>query len=216
MRVGSSLPSKNIFRLGPRTFQEETKMGAPDGCAILATGSNSEVSMKKRCCVLYLAILVGVLPAMAQQDDAAAARTAAGCGLSTEMFNVQTTDQQHPVGQAEPGKALVYFFVDFVTAPTMRVGVDGTWVGANNGKSYFFFPVAPGEHNICAEWQSGTFKKSSERVGEAMHLTAEAGKTYYLRLNFSYQRMHLELSDEAEGHFLIGSSLFAKSQPKKK
>ena len=85
------------------------------------------------------------------------------------------------LGQPEQGKALVYFFVDFVTAPTMRVGVDGNWVGANNGKSYFFFQVDPGEHNVCAEWQSGTFKKSSERVGEAIHLPAEAGKTYYLR-----------------------------------
>jgi hypothetical protein len=42
------------------------------------------------------------------------------------MFNVQATDQKHPVGQMEPGKALVYFFVDFLNAPTMRVGVDGT------------------------------------------------------------------------------------------
>jgi hypothetical protein len=176
--------------------------------------------MNERSCVLSLAIFLAASQVLARpllaQDDAAAARTAAGCGPSGQMFNVQTTDLKHPVGQPEAGKALVYFFVDFVTAPTMRVGVDGNWVGANNGKSYFFFPVDPGEHNICTEWQSGTFKKSSERVGEAMHLTAEAGKTYYLRLNFSYQRMHLELSDEAEGHFLIGSSLFATSQPKKK
>jgi hypothetical protein len=162
-----------------------------------------------------LAIVLETLPVPAQ-DDAAAARTAAGCGPSGKMFNVQTTDLKHPVGQTEPNKALVYFFVDFVTAPTMRVGVDGNWVGANNGKSYFFFQVDPGEHNVCTEWQSGIFKKSSERVGEAMHLHAEAGKTYYLRLNFGYQRMHLELSDEAEGHFLIGSSLFATSQAKKK
>jgi hypothetical protein len=164
----------------------------------------------------FLAVFgLGVLRVLAQ-DDAAAARTAAGCGPSGEMFNVQTTDQKHPVGQMEPGKALVYFFVDFINAPTMRVGVDGNWVGANDGKSYFFFPVEPGEHNICSEWQSGTFKKSSERVGEAMHLTAEAGKTYYLRLIFSYQRMSLEMEDEAEGHFLIGSSLFASSETKKK
>ena len=172
-------------------------------------------TVNKRWCVLCLAISLGALPVLAQ-DDAAAARTAAGCGPSGEMFNVQTTDLKHPVGQTEQGKALVYFFVDFVTAPTMRVGVDGNWVGANEGKSYFFFQVDPGEHNVCAEWQSGAFKKSSERVGEAMHLTAEAGKTYYLRLIFSYQRMQLELSDEAEGRFLIGSSLFATSQPKKK
>ena len=172
--------------------------------------------MNNSWCVLCLAIFLGALPVLAQDDAAAAARTAAGCGPSAEMFNVQTTDLKHPVGQTEQGKALVYFFVDFVTAPTMRVGVDGKWVGANNGKSYFFFQVDPGEHNVCTEWQSGTFKKTSERVGEAMQLMAEAGKTYYVRLNFLYQRMHLELSDEAEGHFLIGSSLFATSQPRKK
>jgi len=88
--------------------------------------------------------------------------------------------------------------------------------GLNGGKSYFFVQVEPGEHNVCMEWQSGTLKKTSERIGEAMHLTAEAGKTYYVRLNFQYRRMHLEMSDEAEGHFLIGSSLFATSQLKKK
>ena len=172
--------------------------------------------MNRNGCVLLLVLFFGTAVPVVAQDDAATARTAAGCGASGEMFNVQTTDQKHPAGQVEPGKALVYFFVDFINAPTMRVGVDGSWVGANDGKSYFFFPVEPGEHNICSEWQSGTFKKSSERVGEAIHLTAEAGKTYYLRLIFSYQRMSLETADEAEGHFLIGSSLFATSEPKKK
>ncbi|HXM08687.1 MAG TPA: hypothetical protein VN946_01920 [Terriglobales bacterium] len=125
-------------------------------------------------CVLCLAILLETLPVLAQ-DDAAAARTRAGCGPSGEMFNVQTTDLKHPVGETEQGKALVYFFVDFLTAPTMGVGVDGNWVGANNGKAYFFFQVDPGEHNVCTKWQSGTFKKSSERIGEATHFTAEAG-----------------------------------------
>jgi hypothetical protein len=164
---------------------------------------------------LILIFFLGASPAFAQ-DQAAAARAAAGCGPSQLMFDVKTDDSKHPVGQPENGKALVYFFVDYVTAPTMRVGVDGNWVGANVGKSYFFFQVEPGEHNICSEWQSGTFKKSSERIGEAIQLTAEAGKTYYLRLNFSYQRMNLESTDGAEGHFLIGSSLYATSQPKKK
>jgi len=171
--------------------------------------------MNKRLSVLCLFVFLGALPVLAQ-DETATARTAAGCGPSDALFDVKTTDLKHPVGQPEQGKALVYFFVDLLTAPTMRVGVDGNWVGANDGKSYFFFQVAPGEHNVCTEWQSGTFKKSSERVGEAMHLIVETGKTYYLRLNFGYQRMQLGLSDEAEGHFLIGSSLYATSQPKKK
>jgi Protein of unknown function (DUF2846) len=175
--------------------------------------------MSKSWCVLAMTVFLGAAPLLAQnqnQDDAAAARTVAGCGPGDVMFNVSTTDLRHPVARAEEGKALVYFFVDYVTAPTMRVGADGNWVGATKAKSYLYFQLAPGEHNVCTEWQSAVFKQSSERVGEAIHLTTEAGKKYYLRLNFSYQRMHLELSDEAEGHFLIGSSLYAMSQPKKK
>lgn len=113
-------------------------------------------------------------------------------------------------------KPLVYFFTDFDTAPTMRLGVDGKWVGANDGRSYFFFQIDPGEHSLCTDWQTGTFKKTSQRIGEAMLLNVEAGKTYYLRLTFGYQRLRLELADEAEGHFLISSSQLATSQPKKK
>jgi hypothetical protein len=171
--------------------------------------------MRKYICAFLLKFFIAALPVIAQ-DQAAAARTAAGCGPSQVLFDVKTDDSTHPEGQLENGKALVYFFVDYISAPTMRVGVDGTWVGANEGKSYFYFTVEPGEHNLCTEWQSSTFKKSSERVGEALHLTAEVGKTYYLRLNFSYQRMNLELTDIAEAHFLMGSSLYSTSKLKKK
>jgi hypothetical protein len=171
--------------------------------------------MPKQLCVFLFVFFAATLPAIAQ-DQAAEARTAAGCGPSRVLFDVKTVDSKHPLGQPEGGKALVYFLVDYVTAPTMRVGVDGTWVGANDGKSYFFFTADPGEHNICTEWQSATFKKSSERIGEALHVTFEPGKTYFIRLNFIFQRLQLTLADEAEGHFLIGSSLYSTSQPKKK
>ncbi len=170
--------------------------------------------MNKRWSILCVVVLLGAVPVLAQ-DQAAAARTAAGCGPSAEMFDVKTTDSKHPVGQPEEGKALVYFFVDSYTAPTMRVGVDGTWVGATQRWSYFFFQVAPGEHNFCTEWQSGTFKKTAERAGHAIHLKIEAGKTYYLWLAPGNERTRLELADEAEGQFLIASSLYATSQPKK-
>jgi hypothetical protein len=171
--------------------------------------------MRKQLSVVLFVFLAVALPARAQ-DQAAAARTAAGCGPSKVLFEVKTDDSKHPVGQPEEGKALVYFIVDYVTAPTMRVGVDGKRVGANDGKSYFFFTAEPGEHNVCMEWQSSTFKKSSERIGEALHVSMEPGKTYYIRLNFIFQRLQLTLTDEAEGHFLIGSSLYSTSQPKKK
>jgi len=171
--------------------------------------------MRKRFCVAFFAFFAAALSTIAQ-NQAAAARTAAGCGPSSVLFDVKTDDSKHPVGQPEDGKALVYFLVDFLNAPTMRVGMDGKWVGASDGKSYFFFTADPGEHNVCTEWQSSTFKKSSERVGEAMHLTFEPGKTYYIRLNFIFQRLQLDLTNEAEAHFLIGSSLYSTSTPKKK
>jgi hypothetical protein len=180
------------------------------GCAWI-----TEAFVRKQFCVVVLVFFAAALPAVAE-DQAAAARAVAGCGPSQVLFDVKTEDARHPVGQPENGKALVYFLVDYVSAPTMRVGVDGKWVGANDGKSYFFFQAEPGEHNVCTEWQSSTFKKSSERIGEALHVAFEPGKSYYIRLNFIFQRLHLELADEAEGHFLIGSSLYSTSHPKKK
>jgi hypothetical protein len=55
----------------------------------------------------------------------------------------------------------------------MLAGLDGRWVGATNGNSHFFFSVAPGEHHICASWQS----KSQTRA--VAHFTAEPGRVYY-------------------------------------
>ena len=55
-----------------------------------------------------------------------------------------------------------------------------------------------------------------EQKALALPVTLESGKTYDIRLNFIFQRWHLELADEAEGHFLSDSSLHCTWQPKKK
>jgi hypothetical protein len=44
-------------------------------------------------------------------------------------------------------------FTNIGQAPT-EVGMDGAWVGANQGSSYFFFAAAPGEHHLCIHGQS--------------------------------------------------------------
>jgi len=89
---------------------------------------------------------------------------------------LKTNDKQRPGAPPEAGKALVYIFEDMVHGPTMRVGLDGAWIGANKGKSYFFFSVHPGDHQVCTNWQSGTFKKTAKRIGSANTPKAEAGK----------------------------------------
>ncbi len=107
-----------------------------------------------------------------------------------------------------------------VHGPTMRVGLDGAWIGANKGKSYFFFSVDPGDHQVCTNWQSGTFKKTAKRIGSAITLKAEAGKVYYLRTQV-YERseqdrnVKLEPVESAEGQFLISASSFSTYHPKK-
>jgi len=162
---------------------------------------------------------VFAVPVLAQ-DPPATAPARGGCGPTDAYFDVKTDRKQHPVARTDSGKALVYVFEDIERGPTMRVGLDGAWVGANKGKSYFFFSVDPGDHQVCTNWQSGTFKETSKRIGSAMTLKAEAGKTYYLRTQV-YERseqdrnVKLEPVEPAEGQFLISASAFSTSQPKK-
>jgi hypothetical protein len=70
---------------------------------------------------------------------------------------------------------------------TTRFGMDGKWVGANQGNSYFGLAVAPGEHHLCANWQATGRKKN---VGMAT-FTAEAGKVYFYeaKIVMKYQRV---------------------------
>ena len=160
------------------------------------------------------------------QDEAAAARAAAGCGPSDVNFNVKVNKKQHPAPAPESGKALVYVFEaeksnpnEFkIGAVTIRVGLDGSWVGANHGSSYFFFPVEPGEHSVCSAWQSrlSIFSK----LGAAASLTADPGQSYYFRVHVEEREdrqksVRLEPIDPAEGQLLIGSCGLSTSHPKK-
>lgn len=162
-----------------------------------------------------------------KEHQALAARTAAGCGPSNVRFDVKTDKEQHPVSKPETGKALVYFLhvesqdggVIDKGWVTSRVGIDGTWVGANHGKSYFFLPVDPGDHAACTDWQSTV--KTYSRQSAAMNFHAEAGKVYYIRTTVieitHLQRtpsMRIELIDGAQGQLLISSSALSIASPK--
>jgi hypothetical protein len=167
-----------------------------------------------------LAVLLFLSPVFAQ-DQAAAARAAAGCGPSEVQFDVKTDKNQHPVAQPQTGKALVYVFQNELWKATTRVGLDGAWVGANHGESYFFFPVDPGDHRLCTNWQS--VHKAFSKLGSAASLTAEAGKVYYFRTKVYESQespvhrpaLKLEPLDSAEGQLLVASSSFSSSHAKK-
>jgi len=154
------------------------------------------------------------------QDPSTAVSGSGGCGPNEGQYEVSTDKKNHPAAQPDSGKALVYVIEDIERGPTMRVGLDGAWVGANKGKSYFFFPVDPGDHQLCTKWQSGVFKKTAERIGSAVAVKAQAGKVYYFRIQV-YERserdstVKLEPVEAAEGQFLVSSSRYSTSHPKK-
>ena len=174
---------------------------------------------------IFLAVFAS--PAFAQ-GQAAAARAAAGCGPNEVKFDVKTDKKQYPIGQPESGKALVYVFADesadnggiHIGGLTTRIGLDGAWVGANRGKSYFFFSVDPGDHRLCTNWQSGVSSRSN--LGSATTLSVEAGKIYYFRTSHYFipegQRqvgMKLEPLDATEAQLLIAFCSLSTSRPKK-
>jgi hypothetical protein len=180
--------------------------------------------------VFVLVLLVGLLasPGLAQ-DQVAAARAAAGCGPDKVRFDVTTDKKQHPEAKAEAGKAAVYVFEEERRDPnelrfgiadtaTIRIGVDGQWVGADHGKSYFFFSVDPGSHDLCANWQSSL--KSLSKLASAASLTAEAGKVYCFRAIVEERTqtppgVRIEAVDPAEGQLLRAGSALSSSHPKK-
>jgi hypothetical protein len=113
------------------------------------------------------------------------------CGDDKTQFDVKTAKNQPQPAPADPAKARIVFveFVDKSNAGlclgcsfTARVGLDGRWVGANKGNSYFVLDVAPGEHHLCTAWQSIDGELRTD-IGVAA-LNAEAGKVYYYQITF--------------------------------
>jgi hypothetical protein len=107
------------------------------------------------------------------------------CGDDKVKFDVTTQKNQPQPAPPAAGKAQIVFLETEdkpwgclgCAIPTSRVGLDGTWVGANKNNSYFVLDVDPGVHHLCADFQS-VFGRTRQKAG-LTSLTAEAGKVYY-------------------------------------
>jgi len=168
---------------------------------------------------ILLAIFVLTLSALA--EDKTVARALAACGSDDVQLDVKTDKHQHPVAQPRADKAILYVIEDqgpecAFCAATIRLGMDGAWVGANHGRSYFFLAVEPGERHLCADWQR---LPPVDRVVSLAHFTAEAGKTYYFRTRlvaaYDHSGYLLDLNpiDSDEAQFLMASYAFSTLQP---
>ena len=179
-----------------------------------------------------LTVVLLASAALAQDPDAIKHATRA-CGFVDQNFDVKI-EKTHPLAQPEPGKALIYVIQDdhsgatnfwgFPAGETSRIGMDGTWVGATKGNSYFFFSVDPGDKRLCADG-SPDLENNKWGLVSVTHLRAEPGKIYYLRVLLTgngcsasahpgwcrTNRLELEALDEDKGQLLVAASRFSTS-----
>ncbi len=168
-----------------------------------------------------LVVILFAVSAFAQ-DQAALTVAEAACGPKNVKFDASQDPAQHATPQPDAGKTLVYVVQDIGElqcsgCALTKVGVDGAWVGANQGSSYFFFPVDPGERHLCVNWQSRLGWRS--KAFAMANFDAEVGKTYYFRVRIFPGRydysFDLDPINSDQGKFLVASSAFSVSHPKK-
>jgi hypothetical protein len=168
-----------------------------------------------------LVVLLLIVSAFAQ-DPAAITAAESACGPKEVKFDAKQDATKHPTPQSEPGKSLVYIIQDVGVmecsgCALTKVGLDGAWAGAEQGSSYIFFPVDPGERHLCVNWQSRLEWRS--KAFAMANFTAETGQVYYFRIHLSISRaiysFDLDPINSDEGKYLVASSGYSVSHPKK-
>lgn len=180
----------------------------------------------------FVPLVLLAVPTMAQTIPEPAPPSSP-CGPANVKFDVKLDHSQHSLSEPEPGKALVYVIevfqrppAEWGLTPTIRVGLNGKWMGANRGTSYLSFPVDPGESHLCTNWQS--IQKDLSHQHALTSFVAEAGKTYFFRVQTRFETyargaLHpdevwtfdLQPINSDEGKNFIAASPRSVSQPKK-
>lgn len=148
----------------------------------------------------------------------------AACGPDAVKFNVKAMGRQSSMPEPESGKALIYFVEEYrrphneLGTPTVRLGENGAWLGANRGTSFFTLTLDPGEHHFCADWQS-TPPWFDHKIS-LTSLNVEAGQIYYLRARVTEHSqavwtLDLDPVNPDEGAYLVSISSLSAYTPKK-
>lgn len=143
-------------------------------------------------------------------------RTAeAACGDSTARFKVKRINGPSDVPAPSPGSARLvvlengfgwyadrylvpkgkskprdYKKLPQRLTPTVRMGMDGKWMGALRGNDFVTFTVSPGEHHLCVQFQNpeNTGTSSTLPMAFLSDMKADVGQTYYFQI--SYMMIH--------------------------
>lgn len=164
---------------------------------------------------LGLALVVAMTPLLFGQAQETS--RASSCGPADVKFHVRKTSAT-PSDTADTTRAHVYVIevfrkpsFEFFLDPTLKVGIDGKWVGATRSKSYLVTAVEAGEHHVCVAWQS-----IEKRLPALASFNAEAGKSYYFRARIMYPGgLDLQRLDPDEGQLLVSHSSLSLSTEKK-
>jgi len=133
-----------------------------------------------------LAIFLLTCATLSRAQTAPVEQAAApGCAKDDVKFEVKTDKRQHPFAKPDPGKAIVYFLQDdteflSVPRPTTRFSLDGAWIGATHTSSYFYVAVDPGQHHLCAGWQSFVGLTAGQKSAAAQFMLIPAESIFLL------------------------------------
>jgi hypothetical protein len=182
--------------------------------------------MKMKLAALILAVIV------ASVSQVWATVLPDACGTDNVKFKVSTQKGQPvPSGPTADKAQIVIVESPEMDAKclgpschvTVRIGLDGAWIGATEDKSYFAFSVGPGEHHLCANWQSAL--GSLNKLVNMTSFIAESGTVYYyevkpvMRFRGEHQddeyKLDLKTLDEDEGNYAIKVSSLSASTPKR-
>lgn len=157
-------------------------------------------------------------------------RPQAACGDPSAKFTVRPGALIQPTVPIGKDEARVYILDDTVIpfqpgqhlsgAATIKVGLNGQWIGATKGRSYIELPVQAGENHVCGRvqrtryrWPAGCFLVGNTAL---LRLHVVAGQTYYARA----KAYHIDLEDSEVCAFNLdtvnpdeGKLLLAESLP---
>jgi hypothetical protein len=144
------------------------------------------------------------------------------CGPQSASFNISKQKGKSLLPDSSADKATLVFVQRAglcIGCSTTRVGVDGAWIGANKGSSYFSAAVDAGEHHVCANW--GAPLAATEAKLSLTDLQTEAGKTYYFETVITQHqdeapRLVFKPLSTDEGQFLVSRSALSVAVPKPK
>lgn len=163
----------------------------------------------------------------------------AACGDSHVRFKVRRIKGPSDVSAPSPGSARVvvlesglgyadeYFVpkgksrprnykkLPQAFTPTVRLGMDGQWMGALRGNDFITFTAPPGEHHLCVQFQN----PGNAGTGSTLPITflsamkADAGQTYYFQItymmiqgNFGNPGLELQPLPEYAGRLILSRS----------